>query len=125
VEKSGKRIHLNLKVAPEIKAEVERIAKRERRSENNVAEMLLEWALGQLGSEWSTLDLIDASAPINASRISRETKEILFTALKAILEQAPSTVIEETARRLTDTAGKYGGERETERQKPHNEKRSR
>jgi len=46
-----------------------------------------------------------------SSRIGEETRAQLFTALETILERAPSAVIEEVARVLTDRAGKYGGPR--------------
>jgi hypothetical protein len=68
VEKLGKRVHLNLKVLPEIKAGVERIAKRERRSESNVAEILLEWALQQFDRAGSTLALMESVTPAQTSR---------------------------------------------------------
>ncbi len=41
-------------------------------------------------------------------RIAEETRAQLMTALDTILERAPSAVIEEIARILTDRAGKYG-----------------
>jgi transcriptional regulator with XRE-family HTH domain len=42
------------------------------------------------------------------SRIAEETRIQLFTALETILERAPSAVIEEISRILTERAGKYG-----------------
>jgi hypothetical protein len=68
VEKVEKRVHLNLKVLPDIKAGVERIAKRERRSESNVAEILLEWALTEFDHAGSTQALIDSVAPAQMQR---------------------------------------------------------
>jgi len=41
-------------------------------------------------------------------RVSEELQDQLYTALETILERAPSTVIEEVARKLTQWAGKYG-----------------
>jgi hypothetical protein len=114
VEKSlnlGKRVPLNLKVLPDVKGGIERIARRERRSESNVAEILLEWALNQLDRAGSTLTLIESEAPVQMPRISRETQEMLFTALRTILERAPDAVIEDTIRRITETAGKYSDDR--------------
>jgi hypothetical protein len=111
VEKSGKRVNLNLKVLPDIKSAIERIAGRERRTESNVAEILLEWALNQLDRAGSTLTLIQSEAPVQMPRISRETQEILFTALRTILERAPAAVVEDTIRRITDTAAKYDDDR--------------
>lgn len=42
------------------------------------------------------------------SRVAEETRLQLITALETILERAPSAVIEEISRILTDRAGKYG-----------------
>lgn len=44
----------------------------------------------------------------HSKRISRETQEQLFTALRTIFDTAPSAVIEEIAGILTARAGKYG-----------------
>jgi len=44
-------------------------------------------------------------------RVSDELQDQLYTALETILERAPSTVIEEVARKLTQWAGKYGEEK--------------
>ncbi len=44
-------------------------------------------------------------------RVSEELQDQLYTALETILERAPSTVIEEVARKLTQWAGKYGDEK--------------
>jgi hypothetical protein len=44
-------------------------------------------------------------------RVSEELQDQLYTALETILERAPSTVIEEVARKLTQWAGKYGAEK--------------
>jgi len=46
-----------------------------------------------------------------ARRVSEELQDQLYTALETILERAPSAVIEEVARKLTQWAGKYGEEK--------------
>lgn len=43
-------------------------------------------------------------------RASAELQDQLYTALETIFERAPSAVIEEVARKLTQWAGKYGDE---------------
>lgn len=43
-----------------------------------------------------------------SGRVSPVTREALLSAVDTILERAPSAVIEEVARLLTDRAGKYG-----------------
>lgn len=47
-----------------------------------------------------------------SKRVSEELQDQLFTALETILERAPSAVIEEVARKITQWAGKYGEEKE-------------
>jgi Arc/MetJ-type ribon-helix-helix transcriptional regulator len=44
-------------------------------------------------------------------RVSEELQDQLYTALETILQRAPSAVIEEVARKLTQWAGKYGEEK--------------
>lgn len=44
-------------------------------------------------------------------RVSDELQDQLYTALETILDRAPSAVIEEAARKLTQWAGKYGDEK--------------
>lgn len=44
-------------------------------------------------------------------RVSEELQDQIFTAVELILERAPSAVIEELARKLTQWAGKYGSKR--------------
>jgi hypothetical protein len=44
-------------------------------------------------------------------RVSEELQDQLYTALETILERAPSAVIEEVARKLTQWAGRYGEEK--------------
>ncbi len=46
-----------------------------------------------------------------ARRVSEELQDQLYTAVEMILNRAPSTVIEELARKLTQWAGKYGDEK--------------
>lgn len=41
-------------------------------------------------------------------RVSEELQDQLYTAIELILERAPSAVIEELARKVTQWAGKYG-----------------
>lgn len=46
-----------------------------------------------------------------ARRVSEELQDQLYTAVEMILNRAPSAVIEELSRKLTQWAGKYGEER--------------
>jgi len=49
--------------------------------------------------------------PKRTRRVSEELKEQLYTALETILERAPSALIEEVARKLTQWAGRFGNEK--------------
>ena len=44
-------------------------------------------------------------------RVSEELQDQLYMALETILDRAPSAIIEEVARKLTQYAGKYGDEK--------------
>ena len=44
-------------------------------------------------------------------RVSEDLQEQLYTALETILERAPSALIEEVARKLTQWAGRFGEEK--------------
>ena len=72
------------------------------------------WESGRTRPHRGTIARIEAAAhPLRASRsrvarVSEETRLHLITALDTILERAPSAVIEEIIRILTDRAGKYG-----------------
>jgi len=44
-------------------------------------------------------------------RVSEELQDELYTALETILERAPSAVIEEVGRKLTNWAGRFGDEK--------------
>lgn len=52
-----------------------------------------------------------ARAGKRTKRVSEELQDQLYTALDAILERAPSAVIEEVARKLTQWAGKFAAEK--------------
>ena len=72
------------------------------------------WESGRTQPHRGTLSRIEAAAnPARlprgrTSRVSEETRLQLITALDTILDRAPSAVIEEISRILTERAGKYG-----------------
>ena len=91
-------------------AEIDRAVVRERRKRRSD---LLEaiWQIAWTGYQRSgSLAAYAESrrAPRRTKRVSEELQDQLYTALETILERAPSAVIEEAARRLTQWAGKYG-----------------
>jgi Arc/MetJ-type ribon-helix-helix transcriptional regulator len=46
-----------------------------------------------------------------SKRVSEDLQEQLYTALETILERAPSALIEEVGRKLTQWAGRFGDEK--------------
>ncbi|MGO9640513.1 MAG: hypothetical protein ACLP1Y_04295 [Candidatus Acidiferrales bacterium] len=126
---------LGIRWEEDVKARWERLAQqRFRRGPSVLARAVLEEFLACFleDKELSQLGLIGCKPPnliaaaLNApamiesgtarsSRISAETEELLFTALRAILDRAPSTVIEDLAARLSDAAGRYAEPRVTPR----------
>lgn len=87
---------------------------REDRALSNLCERLLAWSAEWLAVAGDSQTLMDWEArPRRAisKRITAETQQHLYTALEALLERAPSAVIEDVARYLTSKAGKYGESR--------------
>jgi transcriptional regulator with XRE-family HTH domain len=74
------------------------------------------WESGRNSPHRGTLariEALSATTPTGGllrkrSRIAEETRIQLITALETILDRAPSAVIEEVSRILTERAGKYG-----------------
>ena len=106
-----KKTALSLKVRPELKRGLDAHAKAEKRSAGNLGEVLLEWSFEQLQAAGDTVTLMRSPGVPKSRRISLETQEQLFTALKIIIERAPSPVIEEVTRKLEAWAGKFGAEK--------------
>ncbi len=81
--------------------------KRKRRSD--LLEAIWEVAWSHYRSSGSLMAYAEGKhAHKYARRVSEELQDQLYTALETILERAPSAVIEEVARKLTQWAGKYG-----------------
>lgn len=74
------------------------------------------WESGRSSPHRGTLariEALSAATPAGGprrgrARIAEETRIQLITALETILERAPSAVVEEISRILTERAGKYG-----------------
>jgi hypothetical protein len=110
--KAGKEItyplsfRVPLSQVEEIDAAVVR-EKRKRRSD--LLEAIWEVAWSHYRSSGSLTAYAEGKhAHKYARRVSEELQDQLYTALETILERAPSAVIEEVARKLTEWAGKYG-----------------
>ena len=110
----AKKTYLSLYIEPAIKRQLEKRADREKRSLSNLCNRLLDWAgiwLERAGDSHALESWRAYPTRSRSQRISEETQEQLFIALATILERAPSTVIEEVTRLLTERAGKYGDKR--------------
>jgi hypothetical protein len=106
-----KKTPLSLKIRPDLRRALEALAKAEHRSPGNLSELLLEWSFRQLQVAGDTVTLMRTPIPVKTKRISRETQEHLYTALRIILERAPSAIIEEVSRKLSKWAAEYGEEK--------------
>ena len=109
-----KKTYLNLYASPDVKDVLHQQAEREDRALSNLCERLLAWSAEWLALAGDSQTLMDWEArPRRAisKRITEETQQHLYTALEALLERAPSAVIEDVTRYLTSKAGKYGDSR--------------
>jgi len=93
--------------------EIDRAVERERRKRRSD---LLEaiWSIAWTNYQRSGSLQAYAEARRTAKRtrrVSEELQDQLYIALETILDRAPSTVLEEVARKLTHWAGKYGEEK--------------
>ena len=93
--------------------EIDRAVERERRKRRSD---LLEaiWSIAWTNYQRSGSLQAYAEARRTAKRtrrVSEELQDQLYIALETILDRAPSTVIDEVARKLTHWAGKYGEEK--------------
>lgn len=110
--KSKRDRQVNPRLSPETHEKIERIAHREDRAMGEVVRILVEWILPHL-RESDTLTGLTRGMPgrLYSRRVSELTQDQLHNALDIIFERAPSAVIEEIGRRLTEFAGKYGDEK--------------
>lgn len=90
----------------------EAVQKEARRHRTDLLEFVWNWAWSEYKKAGSLQSLLAGTRTRHYSRrVSEELQDELYTALATILERAPSTVIEDTARTLTQRAGKYGTEK--------------
>ncbi len=87
-------------------------AKEKRKRRSDLLEAIWEIAWSDYRRSGSLLAYTEGKRARSYSRrVSEELQDQLETALETILNRAPSTVIEEVARKLTHWAGKYGDEK--------------
>jgi hypothetical protein len=108
---SKKVRQVGVKIEPELYARLTKACEIQQHREGQLARILIEWALPYYERARS-VEAFTATEPLVPNgRISRETQEILFAAISAILDRAPSTVIEDLVRKVTHYAGKYAEEK--------------
>lgn len=109
-ESSTVRATLSFRVPSEQLAEIdEEIVKDHRKSRSDLVEPIWEWAWAEYKNAGSLHALLGGGPRRTyTKRISEQTQEQLYIALKTILERAPSAVVEDVTRILTARAGKYG-----------------
>jgi len=90
----------------------EAVRKESRKYRTDLVEFIWNWAWNEYRRAGSLQGLLAGTRTGKYSRrVSEELQDQLYTALQTILERAPSAVIEDIARTLTQRAGKYGTER--------------
>jgi hypothetical protein len=101
---------IGVKIESDLYARLIKACEIQQHREGQLARILIEWALPyyERARSVEALNVIEPFVP--TGRISRETQEVLFTAIRAILDRAPSTVIEDVVRKITQYAGKYADE---------------
>lgn len=109
-ESSTVKATLSFRVPSEQLAEIdEEILKDHRKSRSDLVEPIWEWAWAEYKNAGSLRALLEGGpGRTYTKRVSEQTQEQLYIALKTILERAPSAVVEDMTRILTARAGKYG-----------------
>jgi hypothetical protein len=93
--------------------EIDAAAVRERRKRrSDLLEAIWEVAWANYQRSGSLQSYVEGRrAAKRSKRVSEELQDQLYTALETILERAPSALIEEVARKLTQWAGRFGNEK--------------
>jgi hypothetical protein len=106
--KAKKTEQINIRFTEKAVQDLDRIAAAESRDRSELARFFVEWASAQYDSVGSLRTLLRSPALPRTGRVSPETQEQLFTALRIILEHAPSAVIEDVTRKISRYAAEYG-----------------
>lgn len=90
----------------------EAVRKEARRHRTDLLEFVWNWAWNEYKKAGSLQALLAGNRTGKYTRrVSEELQDELYIALETILERAPSAVIEDIARTLTQRAGRYGSEK--------------
>jgi DNA primase catalytic subunit len=104
------RVPLSFRVPLSQLEEIEEAVRKEvRKHRTDLLEVVWDWAWKEYKRSGSLRALLQGTRTRKYSRrVSEELQDQLYTAFEAILERAPSAVIDDVARVLTARAGKYG-----------------
>jgi DNA primase catalytic subunit len=117
MQKSKTHRELNVPISfriplPQLQEIEEAVQKEARRHRTDLLEFVWTWAWNEYKRAGSLQALLGGTRARKYSRrVSEELQDQLYTALGTIFERAPSAVIEDIARILTQRAGKYGSDR--------------
>lgn len=117
MQKSKTHRELNVPISfriplPQLQEIEDAVQKEARRHRTDLLEFVWSWAWNEYRKAGSLQGLLAGTRTRKYSRrVSEELQDDLYTALATIFERAPSTVIEDIARILTQRAGKYGSEK--------------
>jgi len=90
----------------------EAVVRERRKRRQRLAGGYLGSGMGELSAQRSLQSYAEGRRIAKRTkRVSEDLQDQLYTALETILERAPSALIEEVARKLTQWAGKFGEER--------------
>lgn len=107
-ENEKRERQVGMKLGPDLYARLSAASQIQQHRDGQLARILVEWALPFYEQARSVEGLNAVNPPVVSGRISRELQEQLFEALRIIIDNAPSEVVADEARRLTERAGKYG-----------------
>jgi len=106
---TGRRT-VGLTLSPEEKLELDALARRSGHTPTTLAKILYEYGLSRLKSVGTIEALRAEQSPrrrASRAKVSAETLEAIYTALEAILEDAPSAVIHKLTMEITRLGGKF------------------
>jgi len=105
---AGRRT-VGLTLSPEEKLELDALARRSGHTPTTLAKILYEHGLSRLKS-LGTIEALRAEPARrrpSRAKVSPETLEAVYTALEAILEDAPSAIIHKLTMEITRLGGKF------------------
>jgi hypothetical protein len=101
---------LSFRVAPDQVEEIDReVARDHRKDRVSLLEPIWNWAWQVYKRVGSVRVLLEGTTVRRLTdRVDHETQERLYSALETIFDRAPTGVVDEVSRLLSNRAGKYG-----------------